>query len=370
MAISAAHLPGQEPSAGVRVKILSPADDSYVSGPTKLRAQVEPPDAAVAVTFFVDGRQACVLPKPPYECEWDAGPTIAEHQIRVVVTGTGIARTVATSATKGAAFAESVDVELVQVTASVTDGKRYVKGLPRTAVRVFEDGARQTITHFAAEDVPLDLVLAIDVSGSMKDAMPKVKVAVKEFLGAISSRDQVTVLGFNDTIFPLTRKATDPAQRMRAIDRLAPWGATALYDVIIAGVDLLGRETGRKAMLVFSDGEDQGSRASLADAERRLEASGVSLYMIGQGRGLKMEPLKKTMNRLANSTGGRAFVMERIEDLRGAFAALLEELSHQYLLGYAPTNSLHDGTLRRLKVEVDGRLQIRAREAYRAPDGK
>jgi Ca-activated chloride channel family protein len=98
-----------------------------------------------------------------------------------------------------------------------------------------------------------------------------------------------------------------------------------------------------------------------------LEASGVTLYVIGQGRALKMDVLKERINRLAHSTGGRAVVTEQIDDLRGAFAELLDELSHQYLLGYTPTNTAHDGTLRQLKVEVEGRHRIRAREAYRAP---
>src|SRR4030095_5664982 len=110
----------------------------------------------------------------------------------------------------------------------------------------------QNITHFVAENIPLDLVLAVDVSSSMKEAMPKVKDAVKEFLGALTSRDQVSVLGFNDTIFTLTRKSTDPQQRLRAVDRLAPWGATALYDVIISGADMLGRAPRRTGRAVFS----------------------------------------------------------------------------------------------------------------------
>jgi Ca-activated chloride channel family protein len=354
----------------VTVKVVSPENDGIVSGPTPLRARVTPADAAVAVTFFVDGKQVCRIPKAPFECEFDFGAAIAEHQVRAVAAGTGV-RVVDTATTKGLAFAETVDVELVQVTVSVTEGKgKYVRGLPKTAFRVYEDGQQQTITHFASEDIPLDLVLAVDVSSSMKEAMPKVREAVKEFMAALSPRDQVTLLGFNDTIFTLTRKSTDQAQRIKAVDRLAPWGATALYDVVIAGADILGRASGRKAMVVFTDGEDQGSHASLADAERRLQASDMTLYMIGQGRGTKMEPLKKVMNQMSAASGGRALVTEKIDELRSAFSELLQELSNQYLLGYAPTNTRHDGTLRRLKVDVEGRHQVRAREAYRAPGPK
>jgi Ca-activated chloride channel homolog len=360
--LSAQGPPGQ----ALTVEILSPTDDSYVSGPTMVRARVEPSDGATVVTFFVDGRQVCHVTKAPFECEFNAGLALSAHQIRVVATGAGT-RAVDTVATKGVGYTESVDVELVPVTAIVMDGQNhYVKGLPKGAFRVFEDGRLQTISHFASEDVPLDIVLAIDMSGSMKDFAPKVKEVVKEFLKGLTARDQVTLLAFNDNIFPLVQNSTDSARRLEAVDRLAPWGGTALYDVIIAGIDSLEPETGRKAMLVFTDAEDQDSHATLADAERRLQSSDVTLYMIGQGRGVKIDPLKKVMHQLADASGGRAFVTEKLEDLQRAFRELLEELSNQYVLGYTPTNSRHDGTLRRLKVEVDGRLKVRAREAYRA----
>jgi VWFA-related protein len=154
-------------------------------------------------------------------------------------------------------------------------------------------------------------------------------------------------------------------ERVKAIDRLAPWGATTLYDVIIRGVDLLGRQSGRKAMIVFTDGEDEGSRAPLEEVVRRLEASDVTLYLIGQGRGTEMERLKKIMVQLAQPTGGRALFTEKIDDLRAAFGELLDELANQYLLGYAPPDNRHLDVLHHLKVEVDGHRNVRARQTYR-----
>jgi VWFA-related protein len=200
----------------------------------------------------------------------------------------------------------------------------------------------------------------------MTPAMPKLKKAVKEFLAAVPSADQVTLLGFNDNIFALTRKATDPAERIKAVDRLAPWGSTSLYDVILRGTDMLGRQTGRKALVVFTDGEDQGSHAAIADVERRLQASDVTLYMIGQGRGVTLEPLKKIMNRLSTPTGGRALFTDSIDELHGAFTDLLDELSNQYLLGYEPAATVHDDTWHRIRVDVDGHHDVRARQGYRA----
>ena len=186
--------------------------------------------------------------------------------------------------------------------------------------------------------------------GTGKDAprAPKLKKAVKDFLGAVPARDQVTLLGFNDSVFALTRKTTDPAERVKSVDRLAPWGATALYDVIVRATDMLGKQVGRKALVVFSDGEDQGSHVSIDDVERRLQASDVTLYMIAQGRGISQDYLKKTMQRLVTPTGGRVLLTENIDQLHGAFEELLDELSNQYLLGYQPGNPARDDTWREI----------------------
>jgi VWFA-related protein len=257
-------------------------------------------------------------------------------------------------------------VDVVQVTVTVTDDNgAFVASLPRGAFKVFEDGRPQTITHFASEDVPLELIVAVDISGSMTTAMPKLKEAVKVFLGAVPSRDQVTLLGFNDTVFALTRKTTDPTERVRAVDRLAPWGATALYDVLVRGIDMLGLQAGRKALVVFTDGEDQGSHVSLEQVEARLQASDVTLYMIGQGRGVSVDRLKRVMQRLSTPTGGRVFSTNSIDELTGAFDELLDELSHQYLLGYPPIADTRDGKWHEIRVQVDGHRNIRARQGYR-----
>ena len=368
---TAAQRPPAAAAEGPQLTILSPGDEAYVSGPTLLRARVDPMDAVAGVTFFVDGRQACALTKLPFECDWDAGAAIAEHQVRAVATLKGGGRVVQTVRTKSVGYSERVDVDVVQVTVTVSDGRgRFVPNIPQTAFHVFEDGHAQSITHFAAEDVPLELVTAIDISGSMAPAMPRLKKAVKEFLGDVPPEDQVTLLGFNDSIFTLTRKQTDTAERIRAVDRLAPWGSTALYDVLLRGVEILGRQTGRKALVVFTDGEDQGSHATINDVERRLQSSDVTLYMIGQGRGVTMEPLKKIMERLATPTGGRALFTDSVEELHTAFADLLDELSNQYLLGYQSTNTRRDDQWRKIKVDVDGHHEVRSRQGYRAIAGK
>jgi VWFA-related protein len=100
--------------------------------------------------------------------------------------------------------------------------------------------------------------------------------------------------------------------------------------------------------------------------ERRLQSSDVTLYMIGQGRGVSHEYLKNAMQRLTVPTGGRTFTTDSIEQLHSAFEELLDELSHQYLLGYQPTNGRRDDTWREIKVDVAGHKGVRARQGYRA----
>lgn len=361
--------PGVSPPADAlpSAQILSPEPGSFATGRILLRAVADLSASVLSVTFFVDGRQVCIITERPFECEWDAGTDVVAHQVRAVFNLTDGNRVARTVRTLGLAYVDKVNVEIVQVTVTVTDDSgHFVPGIARSAFKVWEDNKPQTITYFASEDVPLELIIAVDVSGSMAAAMPKLKKAVKEFLGAVPPGDEVTLLGFNDTVFPLTRKTTDPTERIKAVDRLAPWGATALYDVIIRGVDMLGRQTGRKALVVFTDGEDQGSHVAIQDVERRLQASDVTLYMIAQGRGISQEYLKKTMQRLTVPTGGRTFTTDSVDALQGAFAELLDELSNQYLLGYPPTNTVRDDTWREIRVEVDGHSGIRARQGYRA----
>jgi len=369
--VLAGVLLAQTPTPAPELAIVSPTADAYISGTTLLRATLTPSDAATRVLFSVDGKQVCDAGTPPFECSWEAGPSVAAHQIRVVADLKAGGRVIRTVRTKSLGYAEKVDVDIVQIIATVVDGSgHFVRGLPKAAFHVEEDGKPQAISHFGAEDVPLELIVACDVSGSMAPAMSRLKEAVKEFLSAVPTRDQVTLIGFNDSIFALTRRASDPVERMKAVDRLAPWGATALYDVILRGIDMLGKQPGRRAMIVFSDGEDQGSHASLADVERRLQASDVTLYMIGQGRGVQVDALKSIMQRLVEPTGGRALFTDNIDQLHLKFSDLLEELSNQYLLGYESTNSKRDETFRKISVRVDAQGKVRARQGYRAVAAK
>jgi VWFA-related protein len=374
-ATSAAGLAAAKPAAqedSARIRIVYPEDGTYMSGPVTLRAVVVPLSATkliVTLSFFADGRQVCVLDKPPFECPWDAGARIREHAIRVVAvleTGQQLRQNVRT---KGLDYAETVDVDVIQVTAVVTDGAgRFVKGLERGDFKVYEDDVLQKISYFGtADQAPLELVAAIDVSGSMLGAMPEVKAAAKTFLSSLRPEDQVSLLAFNDNLMTPVRRSTDPAVRLRAVDRLQAWGGTALYDVIIKALDMVGRQQGRRAIVVFSDGQDENSFARVDTVIRRVEASDSTLYMIGQGEATRSEELQVLLHDLATVSGGRAFSTDDPGRLEQAFAEIIQDLSNQYLLAYAPTRATRDDRWHRIRVEVgDGHFKVRARQRYRA----
>jgi VWFA-related protein len=130
---------------------------------------------------------------------------------------------------------------------------------------------------------------------------------------------------------------------------------------------MLGRTTGRRALVVFSDGYDQSSRTSLEVARRAVEGGDAALYVIVLGQTAEAQQARRTVDELARLSGGRAFFRNRLEDLDEDFTRVTEELFNQYLIAYSPTNAARDETWRRIKVEVvEGNYRVRARQGYRA----
>jgi Ca-activated chloride channel family protein len=237
--------------------------------------------------------------------------------------------------------------------------------------RLKEDGVVQRLSAFAGENIPLEIVVALDVSQSMTESMETLKAAARTFLKALRPTDQVSLLAFNDNIFTVARRSTDPAQRVRAVDRLAPWGGTALFDAMLTSLNTVGKQPGRRAIVVFSDGEDQNSVATLKRVETRLETSDATIYTIGLGKSVRDRDLAQVMARMSQMSGGRAFLIDSIEELDKVFADIVEELSNQYLLSYASSNDARDGTWRKITVELNGLShQVRHRQGYRAGGGK
>ena len=352
------------------VRITSPVDDGYVSGLFRLVAVVEPAAAVKEVkevVFFADGRKVCTLTRQPFQCDWDAGDRVVEHTIRVTVEHVKGGRTATTVQTKGVKYSEAVDVDVVQFTVVVTDGDgRFVRGLKPADFKVYDNNRLQKITSFESENISLEMVVALDVSSSMRAALPRVKESAKRFLAGLRGGDQVTLLGFNDNVFMLAPRSRDQAARVKAIDLMRAWGGTALYDVVLNGLNQLGRHPGRRSMLLFSDGDDQSSHATLQAAVARAEGSDATIYVIGQGRAIRALELQSVLKKFATISGGRAFFAEDVSRLDRFFEEILEDLSNQYLISYAYPDTERDGQLHEIRAEVaDGRYHVRAREGYR-----
>jgi len=355
---------------GFTVRITSPVDDELLSGPVKMVAVIEPAPVIKQikeVVFFADGRKICTLTRFPFECDWDAGERVVEHTVRVTVEHIKGGRTATSVHTKGVKFSEAVDVDVVQFTAVVTDGDgRFVKGLKPDDFKVYDNNRPQKITSFESENISLEMVVALDVSSSMRAALPSVKESAKRFLGGLRPGDQVTLLGFNDNVFTLAQRSRDQSARVKAIDLMRAWGGTALYDVVLNGLNLLSRHPGRRSLLLFSDGDDQSSHATLEAAIARAESSDATVYVIGQGRAIRAFDLQSVLKKFASISGGRAFFTEDVSRLDRFFEEVLEDLSNQYLISFAYPDNERDGQWHAIRVDVaDGRYHVRAREGYR-----
>jgi VWFA-related protein len=357
-------------SADPSVTVVAPEPGKPVTGMVLLRARLEPPETAPSVlrfSFSVGGRTICQRQRPPFECRWDAGPAPVANEIRASWVLRDGRRLSAQVRTGGPVRLDAVHTDVVHVSAAVTDESgRAVPGLTRDSFRVAEDRVAQTVTHFLGPDGAREVVVAIDVSASMDEVMPQVRRAVKVFLSGLRPADRVTLLAFNDNVFTLASRQREPADRLAAANRLSAWGSTALYDAILRSLDLLDAQQGRKALVVFTDGDDQASLAALEDVEKRSEVNDVPIYMIGHGREARVPELKRVLERLARVSGGRAFHIERPAQIEAAFAAIGADLESQYVLGYASTNGAHDSSWRRIDVSTGPGLRVRAREGYRA----
>jgi VWFA-related protein len=354
-----------------RLLIEEPGPGRYVSGPVTLRARVDPDGVPLLrLTFTADGQPVCAREAPPWECPWDAGTDVAAHNIRAVAVLADGSRLVDTVRTEAAGFAPYVDVPVVQVAATVTDGGgRLVKGLGREAFHVFENDREQEITHFIGSDSERELVVAVDMSASMGPAMATCREAVRRFLGTLRPIDHATLLAFNDSVFTVARRDATPEARQRAVGRLRAWGSTAFYDAVLRGLGLLERHRGRRALVLFTDGEDMVSHATADDVQRRIEVSAAPVYVVAQGKGMREPALKKELDRISAVSGGRTFYTSRVEELDGVFTEIGEDLASQYLLAYAPGDAADDGSWRTIRVEVaagKGKHTVRARQGYRA----
>ena len=316
------------------------------------------------MTFFADGRQVCVVPATSPQCRWDAGPELTTHAVRAVARLKTSGRVIANVRTKDAGYVEAVSVDVVLANAVVTDGGRFVKGLTRDDFKIFDDGKERPVTSFQSDEAPLEVVLALDVSASMSTALTDVKEAAQGFLRALRPQDRVTVVAFNNALFTLSR-GVPGTEALHALNKLTAWGSTALYDVIVRSLQLLARQPGKHALVIFSDGDDSASQATLDQVRKLVADSDAMLMAVGLGRGSTVNDLKETLESLADASGGRVLFAEKSDELSESFAKVVEDLINQYTLGFEPQR---DGRDHQIRVQVPGRgVRVRARRVYTAP---
>jgi VWFA-related protein len=289
-----------------------------------------------------------------------------------------------------------VRVNVVQLFFNVKDKKgALIPNLTKGDFELSEEGKPQTIKYFTAEsNLPLTLGILIDSSGSQARVLEMEKQVGGAFLSDIlRDKDEAFVIGF-DVNVDLLQDFTNDVRRLKAALNKAkintggsstgipglgggpvptsnPRG-TLLYDAVyLAAHDELAHEVGRKAMILLTDGEDQGSQLRIRDAIEAAQKSDSICYVLliadrgfygGFGYSGDSE-----MRKLANETGGRVIeVGNRMEKLKDAFDQIARELRSQYNIGYTPTNTVLDGSFRKIELHAKQGYKIQTRSGYYA----
>jgi Ca-activated chloride channel family protein len=264
----------------------------------------------------------------------------------------------------------------------LNDRNTFVPGLTEENFRVFEDKVGQSLSVFKQEDLPVSFGLVIDNSGSMRDKRLQVNAAALTFVKTSNPRDEGFVVNFNDDYYLDTEHdfTGDLEEMQTALERIDARGSTALYDAVIGSLDHLKKGTrDKKVLLVVTDGEDNASRHSLANAVEQAQRSNALIYAVGvfsdddikHGR-RGMKKARTALSQLTNATGGLVFFPENAADTEAICTQIAHDIRNQYTLAYYPTNVARDGTFRSVHVELLPprgvvKLRVRTRSGYYAP---
>jgi Ca-activated chloride channel family protein len=266
---------------------------------------------------------------------------------------------------------------LVALNVTVSDGKHLVPGLTAHDFSVYEDGVLQPVQFFEARNIPIDLIILIDTSASMSEKMPVVHEAAVGFLKTLRDDDRGAVVTFGDNVNIIQTLTSDRVLLEQAIEQAQAHGSTALNNALYVAMKQFGRsaqqtgEVRRQAIAVLSDGEDTSSVIGFDDVLAMARKSGINIYTIclqNKYSVARVETTRKyfsesdyAMKTLAQETGAQSFFPQSVQELKGIYAAIADELSNQYSIGYSPTNWHPDGRFRRIVVKVNDRPELRPR---------
>lgn len=271
-----------------------------------------------------------------------------------------------------------VTVDLVNILCSVfdRDTNSFVTNLTREDFTIYEDGKKQEIKNFAREtNLPLTIALLIDTSDSVAPKLKFEQEAAVSFLHSVlREKDRALLVEFDSGVTLLQDFTGDPNKLAREIKKLRAAGGTALYDAIYVTCDeKMIRETGRKAIVILSDGDDESSDATMQQALEMALRAETSIFVIsitkGGFFGVQGTPQgDAAMKEITRETGGKVFFPFKLEELEDSFRQINQELRSQYGLGYYSTNPLRDGGYRKIEVKISERnLRPSHRKGYYAP---
>jgi Ca-activated chloride channel family protein len=260
----------------------------------------------------------------------------------------------------------------VALYATVTDAqKRLVPDLTQDDFEIFDNDKPQALELFINEVQPITVVVMLDTSASMTGNLKLLEQAAEQFLLRMLPKDKGLVGAFNDKIefFPATFTG-DRDKLIRSLRDLDFGNPTRLYDAIAASMDRLHKVDGRRVVLVFTDGDDTGSRADGGSVLEQARREEVMIYAVGLrsdyfngSRQVRSKP-DSGLKRLAEETGGGYFELDKTSDLAPTFTRVAQELHSQYVLGFTPTQL--DGKLHRIMVKAKHGMTVRARRSYLA----
>lgn len=284
------------------------------------------------------------------------------------------------------------EVTLVNLFATVRDkNHRVVTDLKQEDFHVTEDGHEEKIAFFSKEmALPITLGLLLDTSGSEQAMLGAIQDAGGRFMHRVLKKgDEAMVISFDSDVDLLSDFTDDKAILDRAINKArinipgggmiagnpGPIGSqnmtgTALYDAIyLACGEKLNGEAGRKAIIIVTDAQDEGSKVRLEEAVEAAQRTDTVIHIL-----LVADPRfggnVGVAHRLTEDTGGRLIIVNSEKRMEEAFDQISEELRSQYTLGYYPTNTARDGKFRKIKVEMANKdLKVLARKGYYAPKG-